>query len=130
MRVLVVLSLGLGVAYARVHLGYHTAPQVIVGMGVGMCVGVGWFLCAKRLLPLMRPWMHQAPLWRWLNVRVRECIVHMCSVHVCVWIHLISFFSALTITPQDSSHIEDVHAVEAELCRTYTEEKGEKGHAA
>lgn len=38
-----VAALGLFLAYLRVRLGFHTADQVVVGVGVGIGSALGWF---------------------------------------------------------------------------------------
>ncbi|KAI8813935.1 dolichyldiphosphatase 1-like protein [Cladochytrium replicatum] len=38
------------VGYSRIHLHYHTASQVVVGLSVGVFFALFWFLLADRLL--------------------------------------------------------------------------------
>jgi dolichyldiphosphatase len=32
------------VAYSRIYLQYHTFPQVLVGAGIGMVLGISWYV--------------------------------------------------------------------------------------
>jgi undecaprenyl-diphosphatase len=46
-----VLLLATGVAYSRIYLGVHYPSDVVVGAGLGMALGWGLALVAKRVLP-------------------------------------------------------------------------------
>jgi dolichyldiphosphatase len=56
-------------SYSRVHLHYHTAPQVLAGTAVGALAGLAWFGCyAAWLAPLGRR-LVGTRLFRALRVR-------------------------------------------------------------
>jgi dolichyldiphosphatase len=46
------LILSATVSYARVYLHYHSAPQVLVGVGAGIVCGIGWFIAVVFLRDL------------------------------------------------------------------------------
>lgn len=49
------LCLTVAVAFSRIYLRYHSYPQVIWGLILGMCFGIIWFLITHHLLTQLFP---------------------------------------------------------------------------
>lgn len=80
LRLLVVLGLitwAGGVAYSRYALGYHSAPQVLWGIGIGISFGTGFYTlteliptrCPKSVLGRIRTWILMNGVSTWFRVR-------------------------------------------------------------
>ncbi|KAF9778314.1 PAP2 superfamily-domain-containing protein [Thelephora terrestris] len=80
LRLLVVLGLVAwagGVAYSRYALGYHTAPQVLWGIGIGIAFGTVFYTlaeliptrCPKSILGRIRTWILTNDVSTWFRIR-------------------------------------------------------------
>jgi len=66
-----------GVAYSRYALGYHTAPQVLWGIGIGIAFGAVFYTlaeliptrCPKSVLGRIRTWILTNGVSTWFRIR-------------------------------------------------------------
>ena len=68
---LVVYGLAAAVAYSRNYLGYHTVPQVAVGVALGLFNGIVWFSVTETFLRPLFPRL--AALWVSRALLLRDC---------------------------------------------------------
>lgn len=64
-----VLVLALLVCISRVHLGYHSHEQVVVGAIVGTISGLSWFVLVTKLAPVLFPRIVATPLAQFFYLR-------------------------------------------------------------
>ncbi|KAG8759198.1 hypothetical protein FRC14_006443 [Serendipita sp. 396] len=71
-----IVSLALAVCYSRYYLGYHTVPQILWGLGIGIALGCGYYVTTEYIpraypnsLPgKFRRFLLASPPFVWLRI--------------------------------------------------------------
>jgi hypothetical protein len=64
------VAAAVGVAFARVYLGYHYLDQVVVGAALGLALGGAWYVAVAAVLrPVFKRWLEPSALCRFFYLR-------------------------------------------------------------
>jgi dolichyldiphosphatase len=68
------------VAWSRTYLNYHTPKQVLVGVGAGLTIAVGWFLVTTIVRQVgLLGWVLEQPITRLFRMRDLVIEEDMCQ---------------------------------------------------